>query len=283
MHLRMQPRPHRTLRQEHDDAKCDEKDHHPRPELMPVFELWLCRPHEKRRHIPCIIVDRRLSAVGVGDGTVEQRRWHGDLIPWEGDVVVHSRGEIEPGRRLAIPCEQGIDIVRTAWPRLDHHRKIRRQCATIGSPCCCIVRERRPETVRKTSRALKHLTLVIRPVGHLHLGGERCHCLRREFRAALLTQVSVGEEPHRMAVRANLLIDVISALKLSVVERSERPGEAPFLRIELRFVAYRPGGRLCVLCDGDAERTSESDYKAPNERKADWRYPCHATGSGARR
>ncbi len=68
-----------------------------------------------------------------------------------------------------------------------------------------------------------------------------------------------------MAVRANLLVDVISALKLSVVERSERPGEAPFLRVELRLVAHRLGRWLCVLGEG-AQRTSESNDKARDER-----------------
>src|SRR4029078_9446697 len=86
-----------------------------------------------------------------------------------------------------------------------------------------------------------------------------------------------------MAVRANLLVDVVSALKLSVVERSERPGEAPFLRVELRFVAHRLGRRLCVLRKRSAERTGESNDKARNERKAEWRRLGHATGSGARR
>ena len=55
-----------------------------------------------------------------------------------------------------------------------------------------------------------------------------------------------------MAVRANLLVDVIPALKLGVVEGSERPGEAPFLRFELRFVAYRLGRRRCVPREGSA-------------------------------
>jgi len=50
-----------------------------------------------------------------------------------------------------------------------------------------------------------------------------------------------------MAVRANFACRLIPALKLSVVEGSERPGEAPMsaLRIALRGLPARPLD--CVL------------------------------------
>ena len=50
---------------------------------------------------------------------------------------------------------------------------------------------------------------------------------------ARLAEIAVGEEPHRMAVRADLLIDLEAALELGVVVGSERRGEGPVLMRDL--------------------------------------------------
>src|SRR5215471_3368727 len=87
--------------------------------------------------------------------------------------------------------------------------------------------------VRRTRRALEHLALVVRAVGHLHLRSNLLDLLRRELGTARLAEIAIGQKPHRMAVGADLAIDLEAALELGVVVSAERGREAPALMGDL--------------------------------------------------
>lgn len=232
----MQPCPHRALGEIHDHHEDEEEDHHPRAQLVAFLELGLGRPHQISRDVTRVIVERRLGPVGIADHVIAQRRRHGDLMPREGGIVVHALRHLETGRRRMIAGEQRVDIVGSARPRLGHHRQVRRQRTVIGDPRQLIVGERRAERIRRPRRALEHLAFVVRAVGDLHLRGENLHRLRRELRSARLAEIAVGQKPHRMAARADLLVDLEAALQLRVVVGPEWRGEAPALMRDLRRV-----------------------------------------------
>src|SRR4029453_17230054 len=132
-----------------------------------------------------------------------------------------------------------------------------------------LVGEGRSEMVRRTRRPLKHLAFIVGSVRHLHLRGDLLDLLRREFRAARLAEIAVGQEPHRVAVRADVPIDLEAALELRVVERAERRREAPALMRDL--------GRVIAV----VLRRGRGGYEKRKEECEDAE-PHHCTSSRAR-
>ena len=195
-----------------------------------------------------------------------------------------SGRELETGRRLAITGEQRVDVVGAAGSRLGDHREVGRQRPVIGGARGLRIGEGRAEPVRRTSGALNISPLSFGPSVTWTCAAKRLDRFRREFRAALLAEIAVGEQPHRMAVRANLLIDLVAALELGVVEGAERAGEGPVLRGDARLLV---ADLLASDFGSSAARPGRAARQARAEEtrrsQAERRHFDHSTGSGMRR
>ena len=67
---------------------------------------------------------------------------------------------------------------------------------------------------------------------------------RAEARYALLGEIAIGEQVHRMAVRADVVIDLVAALQLGLVERAERASDAPIeAPVDVLQLGLAGGGR----------------------------------------
>src|SRR5437588_3128346 len=143
-----------------------------------------------------ILRHRRRRAVVEGDLTIAKRLWHLDGVAGEIFVVVGARRQRQAGRRLVLETlQEGIDVIRAlllelreeveyesrkaalVGPRFCDERQVRRQRAAIGRARGLFVGEWRGEVIRRTSRAIKHFTLVVRAVLDLVFG-----CKRRGLR-----------------------------------------------------------------------------------------------------
>src|SRR6185312_2516014 len=107
-----------------------------------------------------------------------------------------------------------------------------------------IVRERRHEMIRRPRRALEHLALVVRAVGDFLLGGDALHLVFAVADAAawpIRTEIVISDEVQRMAIGADALIDLETALHRGAIVGAERPVEGP----------ARPRQRRLFLSLGD--------------------------------
>ena len=81
--------------------------------------------------------------------------------------------------------------------------------------------------IGRDARPLEHVALVVRTGGDLVFGGERLHLVLGIARPAGLGEVAEGDVFQRMAVRADLAIDLEAALQLGRVVAAENAGERP--------------------------------------------------------
>ena len=131
-------------------------------------------------------------------------------------LLVHREGiEDEPGKAPLVAARLG---------EIGH---VRRQLAAKRGARGLVVRERRRESIGNLARALKHLALVVRTVGHLESGGDGGGLRLGESRAVGIGQIAERQEFQAVAVRANLAIDLKPALQLSGIVGAERAGKRP--------------------------------------------------------
>ena len=146
----------------------------------------------------------------------------GRLLPVAGQKGVHVVRPLGRVHREDVEDEAGKPALDGA--RLGDRREIRRRRTAVGVGGRLLVGERRREIVVRLARPLEHLALVVRTVLDLVLGRE---CLDLGIAVAERRQVAEGDQVERMAVRADLRIDLQPALELRLVEGAEGPGERP--------------------------------------------------------
>lgn len=84
--------------------------------------------------------------------------------------------------------------------------------------------------------SLKHVALIVGPIGDLVLGGQDFHLL---LRVCGTDQMAIGKKFHRMAGCADLLVDFEASADRGVIERIERAAKRPGQRHEMCFVTRR--------------------------------------------
>ena len=168
----------------------DEKYERLEAEPLALVELGLRRPHQEGGDVLGVLIDSRRCAVGIFDLSVAQRLRHRDGMAGKVLVVLRARRQRDPGRRIFVADEDGVDVVgavllvlgesiedepgkaRFEAARLRQHGHVGRQAAPHRRAGSLIVRERRREVIGELAGALEHFALVVRPIGHLKAGGD---------------------------------------------------------------------------------------------------------------
>src|SRR5690606_19945149 len=143
--------------------------------------------------------------------------------------------------------------------RLGDQRKVRRSRTVVCRSSRSRVRVWRREVVGRKRLAGEHFAIRVRAVLHFIFSGKRLDLFRRVTEAF---QRAEGDQVHRMAGRADFLVDLQAALQLALVIGSERTGEAPlFLLGMVDRKMFRLRGITAFLSRGTTHRTGEGDTK----------------------
>ena len=159
-------------------------------------------------------------------------------------IVVAALRQNEALRRVLVAIEIGGDVIRAVLlvlrdhvehepgkasavaARLGQRRHVGRGDA-VGRLRRKFIRERRREMVRQPAGPLDRIAEIVE-VLDLVFGRHRLGLRLAETGTARVRQIAEREHVHRMAVRADLAVDLETALQLRLVVFSERAGERPF-------------------------------------------------------
>ena len=72
-------------------------------------------------------------------------------------------------RRILIPDQQAVEIVRTIRAGLCNQRQVQRQCSVIVGTCLIVITVRAGDQTSRTRRTHEHLAIFIRSIHHLIL------------------------------------------------------------------------------------------------------------------
>src|ERR1051325_6224545 len=108
----MHRRPHLLLRKVQEAGENDQEDHDLEADALTLHEMRFGRPHQERRNIFRILVERLWRAVVIGDLPVLQGRRHGRIVAREIFVVVAVLRERKSGRRTFVALEIGSEVIR---------------------------------------------------------------------------------------------------------------------------------------------------------------------------
>ena len=222
----------------------------------------LGRPHQERRDVLGILVERLRRAVGIVDEAVGERRRHADRMAGEIDVVLHARRHRHVGGLRRVALEHADDVVDAellirhedvehepreaalVLARLGEHRHVGRQGAAIGEAR----RLRRSGTAAGNGRPAGPGARTFRPgrwaVLDLVFGRDRRDLGLGEFRPALLAEIAERQQREAVTGLADLVIDLEAALQLAAVVTAERPGERPGIARRRRLLVLLRRGRL---------------------------------------
>ena len=218
-----------------EDARHDHQEQdHLEAHAVPLFEGRLRRPAEERDDVVRHLRHACLGAVGIGDLVRVERRRHLDLVAGEVLVVVHSLEHLEVGRGVLVAGRDRVDVIGAALARLRNQRQIGRQGAVVGGARRLVVGKRPGDRIGRPRRALIHLAAVVRPVGHLDLGGDALDLV-----LAVADRDEIAE------------IEVEAALQRSAVKGAEHAVERPLLMRRAR------GLLLGVDCSGNPAQKGE--------------------------
>src|SRR6185437_15933764 len=182
-------------------------------------------------------------------------------------------------RRILVAGEDAVNVVRPVGPRLDDQRLVGRERAVERGARRLLVRERRDELVGRATRPLKHLARVVGTVGHLLGRGKRLDLRFAITDAAARpvgAEVAVMQQVHRMAARADLLVDLEAALRCGAVEGAERPGEGPAYlgrRHLLLGIGAKAGERQAGDRKGEASEAAHHGFSIGREPAGAMRPP----------
>ena len=225
-----------------EQYRCENEneDQHLEAGLLALLQLRLRRPGEEDGHVAGVLSEGHGRAVHVLDGLVVEGLRHGDLLALVEVVEAHAVGELHPlGRLVLVAGHQRVEVVRTALPRLDDQREVRRQRAAVQGPRLVIVGEGRRPVIGEPGGAEEHLALVVGPVLDLVFLGDRLRLLLGEVD---LQQIAEGDVLERMAGGADLLEYLEAPLQLAPVEGAEDAFVLPVLIGNVRRIAGRVRG-----------------------------------------
>ena len=117
--------------------------------------------------------------------------------------------------------------------RLRQQREVRRDCAQRGAGRFRVGEGCR-EAVRRTAGPLEHVTRIVGAVLDLVFRCERLHLRFRKFGTAGFREIAEGDELQRMAIGADLPVNLEAALQLRAIVMSEGTREGPRLPLRLR-------------------------------------------------
>ena len=161
-------------------------------------------------------------------------------------------------------------VVRLVAARLGEHRHVGRNAAAIRELRHLHIGEGLRKRIGRAAGALEHLAVVVGAVRHLELGGERLDLAFGEFGAARIGEVAEMHVLHGMAVRADLAVDLVAALKLRRIVDAEGASEAPGLALG----DLRHEGRAFVLRESrEARRAAQEPRRRPAASEAVSSFP----------
>ena len=157
-------------------------------------------------------------------------------------VVVTAFRHLEAGGRLDIAVNNRSDVIRPMLlirrervedepgeaaligARLGQRRHVRRRDTAVRRFRCKLVRERRREDVGRTAAALGGIALLVEVLDAIRRR-QRLDLRRVVTGPARVREIAEGDVIHRMAVRADFLVDLEAALQLALVVGAEGPGK----------------------------------------------------------
>mmetsp|Transcript_16469 Transcript_16469/g.45930 ORF Transcript_16469/g.45930 Transcript_16469/m.45930 type:complete len:211 (+) Transcript_16469:258-890(+) len=177
------------------------------------------------------------GAVLILDALVGEHLWHGNSAAREVWVVVQTLADRDAGRRVAVAEEKGEHVVLAVVAGLCDEAEVRRVGAAIGVARMGLVHVGGGQLVGQLAGALKHLALVVGPVGDLDLGR---HGLGFLLSVAHTHQVAVVHQVQAVAGGADLSVDLMATADGGMVICIEHSGMGPRVlpgvQAVLRFV-----------------------------------------------
>src|SRR5579885_192178 len=147
-------------------------------------------------------------------------------------VRIARQKRIDEVWALLLILNKGVDQENREAARigacLSKQRHVGRHCAKSRLGGLLIGKIPR-EIIGGPARPLVHLARLVGAVLDFVRSGQRLDLRLGKARAAPVFEIVEGDQIKRMAIRANLAVDLESALQLSLIETAKRAAEAPFL------------------------------------------------------
>lgn len=185
-------------------------------DLLSLVVLWLSSPVEEHADVLGHLRGCSRGAVLVLNETVEQDTGHSKGTTGEVRVVVQALSNLDTRWWVDVASEQREQVVSTTMTSLDDQAKIRGKSTGVSSSRRLLIRIRSREVVGQLSRALEHLTLVVRAVVVLDL---LSHSARFVGGMRHGNEVAPGDTVEGVACGADLSVHLVTTSDARVVER----------------------------------------------------------------
>jgi hypothetical protein len=119
--------------------------------------------------------DRGISSILILDHIVCQLLRHSDLSAREVRVVAHARLDLNTGGGLLVTSKEREEVVLTSGASLNDQREINGVGSVVGSTSGVLVGVRGGNVVSELTRALEHLSDIIRSVLNLNISRDLLH------------------------------------------------------------------------------------------------------------